>query len=202
MLLNAFLAIINFLLRGVVFLSIAVFGGLGTAWALIHSGSYLTTTREGPWATWHSAGRKDADPYTRANIVRTTALPISSTLALTWRAVRDADNSRLHSSCAYHIDMGTFEAEWWSLNVFDDTGRLIPNSAQRHAFNTATAARDPNGAISIVVSRDARPGNWLPTTGAGRFVLVLTVQDPNWVAAVVNSEREVILPPISTLECR
>ncbi len=203
MLLRAIANVVNFILRGAVFLAIAVLGGFGSAWVLIHSGSRLTAANAGQWVTWTAAGRADADPYTRAHTVRTGDLPINSTLALTWRAQNDLDGNRIHSSCSYALDVSNLDAQWWSLSIFDDRGQLIPNAAGRHAFNADTLVRDPDGSATVTLGRDARPGNWLPTAGAGRLTLVLNVQDPRWVAAALkDTANPKLLPVIRTVSCR
>ena len=203
MLLRAIATVVNFLLRGAIFLGIAVLGGFGSAWVMIHSGSQLTAATAGPWVTWTAAGRRDADPSTRAHTVRLGLLPLNSTLALTYQAQLDGDGQRIHSSCIYTVDVSALDAEWWSLAVFDERGGLIRNSANRYAFNASTVLRDPDGGTRIVVSREARPGNWLPTSGAGRLVLSLTVQDPRWVTAAVTEQgRSRTLPEIRTVSCR
>ncbi|HRK18430.1 MAG TPA: DUF1214 domain-containing protein [Hyphomicrobiaceae bacterium] len=203
MILNAIAAFLHLTIRGALFLAIAVFGGLGTAWALIHSGSRLTTVTSGPWMSWTAAGRMDADPYTRANTVRTARLPINPSLALTWRAENDSDGARIHSSCAYSIDMSLLDAAWWSLAVYDDRGALISNPANRHGFNAATLVRNADGTATIVLARDARPGNWLPTTGAGKVTLLLDIVDPVWVATATSDPPKLKpLPAISRIACR
>ena len=163
MLLRAIASVVNFVMRGAVFLGIAVLGGFGSAWVMIHSGSQLTAATAGPWVTWTAAGRMDADPYTRAHTVRLGLLPLNSTLALTYQAQTDADGQRIHSSCVYTVDASALDAEWWSLAVFDERGGLIRNSANRYAFNSSTVLRDIDGGVRIVVAREARPGNWLPS---------------------------------------
>ena len=203
MLLRAFASLINFVMRGAIFLAIAVLGGFGSAWVMIHSGSQLTAATAGPWVTWTAAGRTDADPYTRAHTVRLALLPLNSTLALTYQAQTDADGQRIHSSCIYAVDLSALDAEWWSLAVYDEKGNLIRNNANRYAFNVSTVMRDSDGGARIVLAREARPGNWLPTAGAGRLVLSLTVQDPRWVsAAVADQGRGHPLPTIRTVSCR
>ena len=203
MFLRAIANLINLVLRGVVFLTIALLGGFGSAWVLINSGSQMTAANAGPWVTWIAAGRPDADPYTRAHTVRTGDLPINSTLALTWRAQTDQDGNRIHSSCAYTLDVTALDAEWWSLAVFDDRGQLIPNAASRHAFNADTIVREPDGTAVVRLARDARPGNWLPTAGAGRLTLVLLVQDSRWVAAALKDPNKArLLPAIRPQSCR
>lgn len=203
MLLRAIATFVNFVMRGAVFLAIAVLGGFGSAWVMIHSGSQLTAATAGPWVTWTAAGRMDADPYTRAHTVRLGLLPLNSTLALTYQAQTDGTGQRIHSSCVYVVDVSDLNAEWWSLAVFDDRGGLIRNNANRFAFNSSTVLRDADGGTRIVIAREARPGNWLPTAGAGRLILSLTVQDPRWVsAAVAEQGKSRSLPGISTVSCR
>jgi hypothetical protein len=203
MLLRAIASIVNFTMRGAVFLGIAVLGGFGSAWVMIHSGSQLTAATAGPWVTWTSAGRTDADPYTRAHTVRLGLLPLNATLALNYQAQTDAGGQRIHSSCVYTVDLTGLDAEWWSVAVFDERGGLIRNTANRYAYNSSTVLRDPDGGTRIALSREARPGNWLPTSGAGRLTLSLTVQDPRWIAGIAEQGRSVrTLPDIKTISCR
>ncbi|MGE0765046.1 MAG: DUF1214 domain-containing protein [Hyphomicrobiaceae bacterium] len=160
----------------IMFLLIAVAGGLGSSWYMIERGSSLTTERTGPWAAWSAAGRADADPYTRAHFIRRGMLPISAAFGLTYEAISDGEGQRLHSSCEYVLEGEEPPARFWSLSVFDENGRLIPNSADRYAYNSATLLRPAGGGLQVALARSARPGNWLPTTGAGRISLVLALE--------------------------
>ena len=203
MLLRAIATFVNFIIRGAVFLAIAILGGFGSAWVMIHSGTQLTSATAGPWVTWTAAGRLDADPYTRAHTVRLGLLPLNSTLALNYQAQTDVAGQRIHSSCVYVVDLSDLDAEWWSLAVYDERGGLIRNGANRYAYNTSTVLRDADGGTRIVVAREAKPGNWLPTAAAGRLVLSLTIQDPRWVsAALAERGRSRVLPVINTESCR
>jgi hypothetical protein len=194
--------ITSILINIAVFAAVAVGGGLGTAWYMIETGSQLSTRTFGPWTTWNAAGRPDADPYTRAHTVRNGLLPLSSTLELTYRAQADSAGGRLYSSCEYAIVMDGLDTAWWSLAAFDSRGRLIQNSAERHAYTSDTAMREPDGRAVITLARDARPGNWLPIAGGSRIVLVLTVQDAAWAAAVADGGSPKPLPAIQRVTCR
>jgi hypothetical protein len=185
-----------------VFAALAIGGGLGTAWYMIEAGSRLSTRTFGPWTTWAAAGRPDADPYTRAHTIRNGLLPISSTLELTYRARADNRGGRLNSGCEYAISFEPLDGSWWSLAAFDVQGKLIQNPAERHAFNSNTVMRDPDGRVVITLSRDARPGNWLPTGRSSRITLVLTVQDPGWAANVHEGGPGKSLPDIQRVVCR
>lgn len=185
------------------FVLVAVVGGLASSWYMIEKGSRLTTRVAGPWLTWTAAGRPEADPYTRAHFMRRGMLPISSAYAQSWSAETDSDGQALYSSCEYLIEGEEPQAAFWSLTVFDDKGELILNSAERHAYNSATVMRAPGSRIEIVLARSASPGNWLPTGGAGRLVLQLVLEEPRsqagrGLAAVGNGA----MPAIRRLACR
>jgi hypothetical protein len=187
----------------VVFAVLAVGGGLGTAWYMIEAGSRLSTRTSGSWTTWTTAGRPDADPYTRAHTIRNALLPISSTLELTYQAKADNRGGRMHAGCEYVIVMGGLEGAWWSLAAFDSQGRLLQNPAERYAFTSDSVMREPDGRAIITLARDARPGNWLPIGGGSRINLILTVQDAAYAAAVYDTgHASRPLPPIQRIACR
>lgn len=83
---------------------------------------------------------------------------------------------------------------WWTIALYDDSGHLIPNAAGRHAFNSSTIMRRPDGSFLVSLARDARPGNWLPTGGAGRLTLVLTL--------IEAGDASGALPEIRRVACR
>lgn len=192
----------NALINLIVLAALALGAGAGSAWYMIEAGSRLSVRTYGPWSAWTAAGRPDADPYTRAHTVRNGLLPVSSTLEVAFRAKTDSAGSRLTSSCDYTIVLQGPEPAWWSLAVFDGQGRLIQNNAERYAFNIHTAMREPDGRATVVVARDARPGNWLPSGRSSRIVLVLTVQDASVAAAVLDGGPVRMLPRIDRTGCR
>jgi hypothetical protein len=184
-------------------LSVALLSGIGTSWYMIETGSWLTTRRVGPWITWTQAAIPDADPYTRARFVRNGGLPLSASVARTYEARTDNDGQRLHSSCEYILEGEGLETRWWSLGAFDDRGRLIPNAAERYAYNSATIARSADSRFVVALARDARPGNWLPTDGAERLTLVLTLLDSSTDGAGSESGNDQPkLPSIRRVACR
>jgi hypothetical protein len=190
------------LLNLAVFLGVSVGGGLATAWYMIEAGSRLSTRTFGPWVTWAAAGRPDADPYTRAHIARHGLLPLSSTAELTFKAKTDSRGAQLSSACDYAVVMDDFDPAWWALAVYDGQGRLIANAADRYAFSSSTAMRKVDGGTVINLSRDARPGNWLPTGRSNRIVIILTVQDAGWATAIHDGGSPRSMPQIVRSACR
>ena len=59
-----------------------------------------------------------------------------------------------------------------------------------------------DGRTVIVVARDARPGNWLPSGRGNRVVLVLTVLDSTWGNAVYDGGSPRSMPEIVRTGCR
>jgi hypothetical protein len=184
------------------FIGVVLILGLGTSWYMIDIGTPLTTLRQGPWVSWTSAGRADADPYTRAHFARLGTLQLSAELNLTYVAFTDSDGRRLHSSCDYRVEGREPNATWWSLTVFDDGGELIANPAQRYTFTSQSIALRPDGSFVVALARDARPGNWLPTGGAGRLALVLTALDPSAPLLAKAGAEQKPLPQIRRVQCR
>ncbi len=195
---RALLAWLAFWANALLFAAAVLVLGIGSAFWLIERGSQLTTQRNGPWVMWIRAGQRDLDPYTRARQSRHGHLPLSAQIAATWEARYDNDGRRLHSSCEYLLESEPIDAGWFSLAVYDDTGLLIPNSAERHAFTSQTIASNPDGSFFLVLARDARPGNWLPVGGAGRLSLMLTMVEPK--PSVAESAQQ--LPSIRRIGCR
>ncbi len=185
------------------FIGIVMIGGLGSSWYMVSAGSGFTTNHIGPWVIWTSEGRADADPYTRAHFARSGRLNMSTEIAGTYIARTDASGIRLHSSCEYHIEGADIDASWWSLSAFDEHGQLIPNPSQRYTYTSDTVALSPDGSFVITLARDARPGNWLPTGGAGRLALVLhTLEGANAMSNSGEIDDQITLPTIKTVACR
>lgn len=183
-------------------LMLAVAVGIWSSRYMVARGSLLSTDSYGPWEHWRDIGRESADPYAKAHLATTGKLRISADSAGIFEARTDSQGARLHSSCNYVIEGAHMPGLWWSLAVFDARGHLIANDASRYAFTSDTIAPNPNGSFLVTLGRDARPGNWLPTSGAGRLVLVFTVLDPaTGLSDEARAERNRMLPVIRREGC-
>ena len=185
------------------FLGIVLIGGIGSHWYMVEAGSMFSVTHIGPWESWTNGARADTDPYTRAHFARLGILPLSADISRTYVARQDSDGDELYSSCDYAIKGEDFAARWWSITIFDGDGALIANPSERHAFSRDTVAISPDGSFVISLARDARPGNWLPTGGAGRLAIMLVLQNGNISIADNLSQRDdEALPDITKVKCR
>lgn len=201
-LLRSIAAIIFRAISLILTVSLATGVGVWTSRYMIARGSPLSADMYGPWQHWRNLGRDSADPYTRAHLASTGKLRISADSAGIFEARTDSQGARLHSSCNYKISGMSLPGLWWSIAVFDSRGRLIPNEAGRYEFTADTIAPNPNGSFVVTLGRDALPGNWIPTGGAGRLVLVFTVLDPaNGLSDEQRAERNKRLPIIQREGC-
>ena len=141
-------------------------------------------------------------PYTRAHFARLGTLQLTTEIALTYVAYTDSDGNRLHSSCDYSIEGREPGNHWWSLTVFNDRGELIANAAQRYAYTSESIALRPDGTFAVTLAREASPGNWLPTGGAGRLALMFTTFDAATPMLGKTEEEPKQLPLIRRVQCR
>ena len=91
-------------------------------------------------------------------------------------------------------------ARFWTVALYGLQGQLVANAIDRHGFTSEEIVRDTDGSFTIAVAPQARPGNWLPTGGIERFVLVWRLYDtPIGVAQLTT--REGPMPAITRLGC-
>lgn len=186
-----------------VFAGLSLLLGLGSAYYMIDDGFALVVSRGGPWQTWINAGSLTADPYTRAHIARSGLLPITSASGLTYFATSDSKGRTLSSDCDYEIVARPFSAVWWTIAVFDEDGKLIPNKAARHAFSSQSLAILPDGTQRIILAPEARSGHWLPSGTGHSLTLVLRIIRPlavdgGQVSSNVDADS---LPRIRRVSC-
>ena len=176
--------------------------GLGSAWYMITHGSALTLQKVGPWTSWVKAGNPEADPYTRAHFSRSGRLPITSTSARYYVAHLDSSGSRLDAECEYVISGSAIPSSWWSLAVYDESGGIIPNKAQRYTYNKNNLSLQENDSYEIRLSPYARSGNWIPLAGSGDIQLVLRIYRLETTEDLIKEqEAEDILPVIRRIGC-
>ena len=183
------------------FIGIVLIGGLGSSWYMVEAGSRLTTETVGPWTTWTSAARPDADPYTRAHYARIGVLPLSSEFAQTYVARTDSEGRALHSSCDYAIEGRDIPTHWWSLSVFDSKGRLIPNAAQRYRLHERHDRPQPGRHVHRLACPRRESRQLAPTGGARRLALSFSVVDLGVRAVTKEGEIEERLPVIRRRSC-
>lgn len=154
----------------------------------------------GAWTAWPKSGNRDIDPYARAVAARTGALPLASGDGLAFVARADDAGRPFDTRCEIVLSGTTPPARFWTLSAYDPKGNLIANPVGRYGFTSSEIVRRSNGSFEIVAAPQARPGNWLPVGGKGRYILVLRLYDTS-VGVRTRADREVAMPTVSVKSC-
>ena len=174
--------------------------GLGATWLTLTRGVAFGSLRIGAWTAWPRTGSVDIDPYARAIVARTGELPIGTGDGVAFYARTDDSGDAFDGRCTFSLTGMTPAARYWTLTLYDPEGRLVANTIGRHGFTSAEIIRDTGGRFAITIGPRARPGNWLPSGGIEKFVLVLRLYDTPIGLASFTS-REGPMPAIARKGC-
>ena len=174
--------------------------GLGATWMTTTRGVAFGSLSVGAWTAWPKNGSVDIDPYARATIARTGELPIGMGDGVAFYARTDDAGNNFDGRCTFTISGLTPAARYWTLTLYNLDGGLVPNAIDRHGFTSEEIVRQINGQFVINVAPRARPGNWLPTGGIERYVLVWRLYDtPIGVAS--RTTKEGPMPAVTRTGC-
>jgi hypothetical protein len=175
--------------------------GLGTTWIVLTEGSAYGGVTVGAWTAWPRNGTAGIDPYARAMVARSGELPIGSGDGVAFFA-RTGDARRpLDGRCDVVVAGNTPQARFWTLTLYDPEGRLVANSVQRQGFTSQEIIRRSDGSFEIIAGPRARPGNWLPTGGVDRYVLVLRLYDTP-IGVATRTGPDAAMPAIIQRACQ
>lgn len=189
------------LLLGTLFgLAIAAAVGLGlTYYALAHGTSFGGLAIES-WTAWPKTGTVDADPYARASISRTGRLPTAMGDGVSFSLKSDDDGKALDGRCEVVVAGITPVARFWTLTLYNADGGLVANSTNRYGFTSQEIVRRSDGSFEIVVAPRANSGNWLPTGGVEKYLLVLRLYDTP-IGMATRTGRDAPMPAITKRAC-
>ena len=190
----------RFLAGSLIALLLALVIGFGTTLLTLSHGPAFGSFRYGAWTAWPRSGTAGIDPYALAFIARTGQLPIGSGDGLVFFASADDSGRSLDGRCDIVVSGTTPQARYWTLSLYDREGNVVGNTLNRHGFTSQEVVRHADGRFDIVIGPRARAGNWLPSGGVRRYMLVLRLYDsPLNLGSRTN--REVALPAIARKEC-
>jgi hypothetical protein len=191
---------VRLLLGSLFAFAIAAAIGLGLTWmALTHGTAYGGVTI-GAWTAWPKNGTPGIDPYARAIVARSGELPIGSGDGVAFYARTDDSGAPLDGRCDVALTGITPQARFWTLTLYDPEGRLVANSVQRQGFTSQEVLRKSDGSFEITINPRARPGNWLPTGGIERYLLVLRLYDTP-VGVATRTGKDAPMPALTRRSC-
>lgn len=180
--------------------ALAALVGLGATWLTLTRGVAFGALTIGGWTAWPRSGSVDIDPYALAGIARSGALPLGSGDGVAFYARADDAGHAFDGRCDFVISGLTPVARYWTITLYDLDGRLVANAIRRNGFTSQEIVRSADGRFEIEVSPRARPGNWLPTGGIDRFVLVWRLYDTP-IGVATRTTKEGPMPAIARKSC-
>ena len=180
--------------------AVATLIGLGATYLALTRGAAFGALTIGAWTAWPKTGTVEADPYARATIARTGQLPVGLGDGVSFSAQTDDNGKILDGRCDVALSGTTPTARFWTLTLYNVDGQLVANSVNRYGFTSQEIVRRADGNFEIVVAPRANSGNWLPTGGVERYLLVLRLYDTA-VGVSTRAGREVPMPAIKTRIC-
>lgn len=157
--------------------------GLGLTWIMSARENGFGTLDIGVWRAWPRSGTSEADPYARAVFARAGELPIGLSEGVAFVTTTDDQGRAIDGRCITRISGKLLPARFWTLTIYDGSGRLIENPAARYGFTSTEVLFDAEGDVEIRLSPRAHSGNWLPTGESERIVAVIRLYDtPTGVA--------------------
>ncbi len=181
-------------------LAIAAAVGLGLTWFTVASGMGFGAITIGAWTAQPKTGTSDIDPYARAVVVRSGQLPIGTGDGVAFIARTDENGRPLDGRCDISVSGTTPAARFWTLTIYDEEGRLIGNSVGRHGYTSQEVVRQADGRFEVRLAPRARAGNWLPTGGIERYVLIMRLHDTP-VGVATRTQRDAPMPSVVTVGC-
>lgn len=191
---------LRLLLGSVLIFAVAALVGLGATSFVSSRDLPFGRVQLGAWSAWPKTGNQDIDPYGRAAAARTGTLPLASGDGIAFLARADDDGRALDARCDVVVSGTTPPARYWTLTAYDPSGALIPNPVGRHGFTSGEITRHADGHFDIVAAPRARPGNWLPVSGSGRYILVMRLYDTP-IGVRTRADRQIAMPALSVKSC-
>jgi hypothetical protein len=191
---------VRLLLGSLFALVVAAFIGLGATYLALTRGAAFSPLTIGSWTAWPKTGTADADPYAQASIARVGRLPTALGDGVAFTASADDNGRPLDGRCDVVLAGVTPAARFWTLTLYNGDGELVANSTKRYGFTSQEIVRHADGSFEIAVAPRANPGNWLPTGGIERYVLLLRLYDTA-VGVSTKAGREVPMPTVNVRSC-
>lgn len=189
------------LLLGSLFaLTVAAVVGLGLTYLALTRGAAFGPLTIGSWTAWPKTGTVEADPYARASIARNGRLPTALGDGVSFTAAADDNGRPLDGRCNVLLAGVTPAARFWTVTLYNADGELVANSLGRSGFTSQEIVRHADGSFEIAVTPRASPGNWLPTGGIERYILLLRLYDTA-VGVSTKAGREVPMPAVTVTSC-
>ena len=116
--------------------------------------------------------------YTRAVVAVHGLFALNKSETIYYSVLTDDSGQKFSGDNVYRIEGKAPEARWWSITVYGADNFLIPNDLNRYSYSSNSVMYDQNGKFTIYISKNRKPGNWLPLGDRQKFLLSLRLYNP------------------------
>ncbi|MCY0146320.1 DUF1214 domain-containing protein [Hoeflea sp. G2-23] len=174
-------------------------GGWSAAWTL-KATSGFGAIKLGPWSAYPELQTASADPFAKAHRAGDGRVLLGRAEGLVFTARTDQDGKPLSGNCSYTVSGTTPPSRFWTLRITDSGGvPVVAPSQFPSSINSWNTLRNSDGAFSIRISTDAKPGNWIRLDQPGDVALVLTLIDTPTAGSTGLVELD--MPKIAMTDC-
>ncbi len=124
------------------------------------------------WQSRDTSPDATAHPYAVAHYLLQGRLPASTDQTHEFSADRDQEGNRISAECIYALTGKPDTGHWWSLSAGSGTRGSDPHST---FLTSSDAVRNADGTLSVTLSQQPMPGNWIRPPTPGRYMLIYTV---------------------------
>lgn len=181
--------------------ALALLLGIGSARIAIHFGSGFGGVEIGPWQHYPKLGTFEIDPYAHAAIIRRNELPLGLGEGQSFSAMADSSGLPLNSSCDYLVRGTVPQARAWTLTAHRLDGGLFNSTPSEPVLTSAMALYEKDNSMTVALSSEPQPANWLPLPDKMAFVLVMRLYD-SATNVVMLARRSPDFPSIERLSCK
>ena len=159
-------------------LVIAIGGGTWSVSYILDTFDGFGRLKIGQWEAYPLAGTEEADAYARARAARRGDISLGRTEGLVFQLWRDNRNHPLKSQCTYQLKGFLPETRLFTLYAADHELRAqwIDDKLPTE-LSSSNVIWNPDGTLSVLISPNAQPRNWLATRGRSEYGLILTLYD-------------------------
>jgi hypothetical protein len=191
---------VRLLLGSIFAFALATLVGLGGTYLALSRGTAFGALKIGAWVALPKTGTAGADPYARASIARSGQLPTGLGDGVAFTAQTDDNDKPLDGRCDVLLSGTTPTARFWTVTLYTPSGQLVANSVNRFGFTSQELTRNADGTFQIAITPRASAGNWLPTGGVERYLLMLRLYDTA-VGVSTRAGKEVPMPTLKVEHC-
>ena len=155
----------------------------------------------GPWQTRPRIGSAEADPYSKALMATRGEIPMGTAEGLLLSARADSDGQPLTGACSYRLAGTIPAASYWTLAAYRPDGSTGESRGLRGVYTSTDVLQIEGEPLTVLLSPDPQPGNWLPLDPTQAFEVVLRLYETQ-VSSNAQAIDKASVPAIFRGNCR